>query len=152
MTTSRKTYTAKVERSDTWWLITVDGVPFAHTQTRRLDRVEPIIHDLLVDLGVEDDPNAFDVRVTNASETVLGLVDDVIEARRKAVEAATALSIVAAGAILQMRSEGYSLRDIGALLELSHQRVQQIERAAREDPLFVKYTRDLVTEAHAAHR
>lgn len=101
---------------------------------------------------MEDDPNAFDVRVTNASETVLGLVDDVIEARRKAVEAATALSIVTAGAILQMRGEGYSLRDIGALLELSYQRVQQIDRAAREDSLFVKYTRDLVTEAHAAHR
>ncbi len=144
MTTARKVYVARVERSDNWWLITVDGVPFAHTQTRRFDQVEAIVRDLLVDLGVEDAPSAFAVRVINASEAVLGLVSEVIAARQKAAVAAAGVSVATAGAIVRMRDDGYSLRDIGALLDLSYQRVQQIERAARENPRLLEYTSDLV--------
>lgn len=140
--TPPNTYTAIVEYRDGWWQVSVDGVPFAHTQTRRLDHVKSIIRSLLVDLEIESDPDAFHVEIRNASEAVGQLVESVLEARNGAAAAAAAAAQATAGVVVLMRKEGYSYRDVGVLLGISYQRVQQIDREAREDPEF-KFVKDL---------
>lgn len=56
-------YTATVERSGGWWAISITGIPFAHTQTRRLSEVENAAREVLVDLGVESGAEPMEVRI-----------------------------------------------------------------------------------------
>jgi hypothetical protein len=143
-TSKTKTYTATADRSGDWWAITVEGVPFAHTQTRRLDQVDAMVRDLLIDLEIEDeaDRNAFTVVIEPADAEVHDLVAKVHDARQAAQEAAIAAAAATSYVIVEMREEGYSVRDVGVLLGMSYQRVAQITAATRKDPEFV-FVKDL---------
>ena len=124
------TYRATVERSGEWWAVSVDGVPFAHTQTRRLDQVVTVVRELLIDLEVERHADGVQVEVAMAG-SVQPLVEAVRASRLAAANAEASAARDTARAVLRMRDDGYSLRDIAVLLAISYQRVQQIEQAAR---------------------
>ncbi len=126
------TYNATIERAGDWWAISVEGVPFAHTQTKRLDQADAMVRSVLVDLEVESDPHAFDV-VLHAPGRVEEVVAPARRARRALIEAEARAADATTDAVMRLRRDGYSLRDLAVLLGLSYQRVAQIEQTARTE-------------------
>ena len=130
---TRETYTATATREGGWWFLVVDGVKGAYTQARRLDLAEAMVRDVLaMVLGVPED--SFDVTI----EPDLGAVAEVVaEARRDraALEVAQERARRATDdALAALQGAGLAVRDIGALLGLSHQRVAKMLAAASQAP------------------
>jgi len=120
------TYSAACRRSDNWWAISVPELKGLHTQARRLDQVAAITQDAIgLMLGV--DPATIEVEVYPElpPEALQAL-----EARRVAREADRAAEQATYDAVLALLRDGYTVRDTGALLGLSPQRISQI--AARD--------------------
>jgi hypothetical protein len=58
----RKLYTARAQRSGKWWAISVNGLPGALSQVRRLDQAEATTREVIaMVLDVPED--SFDVQV-----------------------------------------------------------------------------------------
>ena len=120
-------YRAVATRSGDWWAITIPQLPGAFSQCNRLDQVEAMAREviaLMLDIepanvdGVEVDVHlpdqlADDLTALKRSER---LADD---ARQAAAHAQRRTAE-------QLRAAGLSVRDIGRLLGVSHQRVSQI--------------------------
>jgi predicted RNase H-like HicB family nuclease len=122
----KPSYTAVAESAYGWWAITVAELPGVFAQSRRLEGVEAMARDaigLLLDLPRD----SFDVVVREVLDPdVDALVAASIAARRDAAERqrlATTSTIAAARALA---AAGLPQRDIGRLLQLSHQRVAQL--------------------------
>src|SRR5581483_10872483 len=121
MTTTR-TYTARCERDHGWWVATVDDLDGIATQARRLDQLAPMVSDLIAAwLDVEAD--SFDVHLEPVLDSTIE--EEIARARRLRAEAnqlqgdaAEASRRVARG----LSSAGLTLRDIGVILGVSHQR------------------------------
>lgn len=125
--------TARVRRSGGWWAVDVPEVDGVFTQAKRLDQVVEQTADAV---AVMLDANPADVEVTIDAARVL---DAAIEAQ---VEQARALAEQAeqtqreASAAMRAAVESLrgkvrlSVRDAGALLGVSHQRVGQLEAKA----------------------
>ena len=122
-----KRYTVRYERDEAgWWVATVKGVRGCQTQGRTLEEARRRAGEAL----------AVSVPGTDRAE----LVDDVrlpIEVRRTVAQFQTArrraereqvrARVAAQAAVQALRQRlKVSVRDAGALLGLSHQRVQQI--------------------------
>ncbi|MCX4387091.1 hypothetical protein OG777_09125 [Micromonospora peucetia] len=89
------------------------------SQARRLDQVEGMARDAIA-LMLDVDPHSFDIDVQP------DLPQEVTRARselRKAEESAEEATVTAARALL---AKGYTVRDAGALLGISPQRVSQL--------------------------
>jgi hypothetical protein len=130
----QKQYVARCRRVDGWWAVEVydqGGIRIkgAHTQARRLDQVEGMVREvvsLLLDLPedvitVQLDPELpSDVR--QGVDRAKALRDQAEEVQREAAEA------VARAATDLVRRENLTVRDAGRILDLSHQRVDQLVR------------------------
>jgi predicted RNase H-like HicB family nuclease len=116
------TYTAVCRRAGDWWATSVPEIKGVHTQARRLDQVEAMARDAIaLFLDVTPDTLAIEVRPevpTEAAEAVAAR-----EAAREAEARADKLTRSAAAALL---AKGYTVRDAGALLDISPQRVSQL--------------------------
>ena len=119
------TYTARCEREGKWWVVYVDvaGVQRA-TQVRRLDHVEENVREILDLYGVDTSEVMIiiDILVPGAQEEVaraLALRQRLDEASRDAAAATSA-------AAKTLVAQGLSLRDAGAVLGVSFQRIQQL--------------------------
>lgn len=118
-------YTASCVRSGNWWAVTVPEIKGVFTQARRLDQVEAMARDAIA-LMLEVDPASFDIEVRP------DVPDEVLRARqargalRQAERSAEEATRSAAEDLLQ---KGYTVRDVGALLGISPQRVSQIVRS-----------------------
>jgi hypothetical protein len=122
----RPTYTAVCERSAGWWAIRVVERPGIFTQARRLDLVESTVRDAIA---------LFDDRPLDSFEVELravppggteGVVTQAREARAEADAAQDAAGLAVRAAVVALTRQGVSMRDIGALLGLSHQRIGQL--------------------------
>ena len=120
-------YRVEVVRSGGWWAITVTDLDGVFSQTKRLDQVEDAAREaislmLMIDV---DDVGVLDVVVTPPPA-----VTSVLEALETSVatadEAARAAFDLRREAVEMLRAEGLPLRDVGALIGVSHQRVSQI--------------------------
>lgn len=121
-----RSFTARATRSGRWWAITIDEDPRAQTQARRLDQVEAAARCVLVDalvLGVEE----------QAKFTVVIDADELEPLRKAALSARVNASVAADKAseaavmfAVNAAEAGMPLRDIGALLGVSHQRAHQL--------------------------
>jgi DNA-directed RNA polymerase specialized sigma subunit len=124
------TVAVKVEarRSDGWWAITVPDHPGMLGQARRLDQIEGVareLHQLLLDLSdAEVADLEFDVAVVD--EVVEGLLADLDAATTAARAAEATLDEARRLVVRRLTAEGYTQRDIGAILGVSHQRVSQL--------------------------
>ena len=132
----RPTYEALARRSGNWWAVEVPG---GHkdgdalwTQARRLDQVENMARDAIA-LMRDVSPASFDVRVVPVLDAQLSVqVENAAELRSQAEAAqreATAALRQAAGLLVQELN--LPIRDAGAILGLSHQRIAQLLRHSK---------------------
>ena len=122
----RPLYTAVAERDDAWWAITVAELPGVFSQVRRLDRVESMARDAIAML-LDVDPTSFDVTVREVlSDEAQQVVTAAIHARAEALDRQERASATSREAVRTLTRLGLPQRDIGRLLDLSHQRVGQL--------------------------
>lgn len=118
--------TARCIRHGGWWAVEVPEVDGAYTQARRLDQVPAMVADAVALLTEVD---AADVEVD-----VQPVIDDALRARidtaerlrREAAETRSAASSEIRAAAAALADQGLPLRDVGALLGVSHQRAHQL--------------------------
>lgn len=116
------TYTATCRRSGNWWAITIPELKGVHTQARRLDQVAAMAQEAIgLMLDVNPDTITVDVR-----PDIPVTVSTALDARNAAREAEDAAEDATATAIRHLLDAGYTVRDTGALLHLSPQRISQL--------------------------
>ena len=126
MTTEQRTR-VEVVRSGRWWAITVPELGRVFSQARRLDQVEDRAREalaLLLDIP-ESEVGELEVQVTvpASAEAVL---KELTAAQAAAAQAASETARIRPAAAQALRGEGLTLRDIGYLLGVSHERVHQM--------------------------
>lgn len=131
--TARMRYKVDCEWDETgWWVVTVPELAGAVTQSRRLDQVPGDVAEV-IRLLTGEGPDAYDLHV---DARVPGPVGD--EAARAAELRATSERLsreareAAARAVSALRSAGLTMRDVGALVGVSYQRVQQLSQESRQ--------------------
>jgi hypothetical protein len=123
-----KSYTVRARRIGHWWALDVVGVRGAHTQVRRIDQAEEMAREAIA--GVLDIPPA-SFAIVLAPEVpapVRTLVDNATKARSEAAEAQDAAMQLTRDAARRLVDDGLTVRDAGALLGISHQRITQLVR------------------------
>ncbi len=124
--------TAHAYREGRWWALSAPGHSGLFSQCRRLDQVEAMIKDA-ASLLYEVDEDSISVTVVPIVEGVdLDKMRAGLAHARKALREAEA-TVVAHNreAVNALRNEGLVVRDVAALLDLSPQRVSQIEAQSR---------------------
>lgn len=126
-----KTLAAVAEWDGYSWVATVTDIPGAVTQAKRLDLLPARLAEvakLMTGKAIDADHIGLEVRVAdddidrvareiNDLETELSRVSDALAARRRRL-------------VTDLHDRGHTLRDIGMIVHLSHQRVAQLVRAA----------------------
>ena len=127
MSAARRTYRVSAQRNERgWWIVRVLDMRHVVTQARRASDVEEAARDVIA-LLEEVPPDAFDVEVTHHVADELDA--EIAEARRLREEADGLVRRsreATADTARKMRDAGLSVREIGALLGIAHQRAQQI--------------------------
>jgi predicted RNase H-like HicB family nuclease len=130
MAPMRSSYTVSAERHGDWWAITVDELRGVFSQARRLTQVESMARDAIA-LFLEVPTDSFGLSVR---EKLTPDAERVVAAAKEARAAAIAHQEVASersrAAARTLAEQGLPQRDIGRLLDLSHQRVAQLLEAA----------------------
>ncbi len=127
MTTDRSSTVVDVTRSGRWWAIRVPSMPGVFSQCRRLDQVDEFAREaigLASDLP-PDEVGELDIR-TEPPADVATLVNDARAAADVARLATAHATDARRTAAAELADRGYTTRDIGALIGLSHQRVSQL--------------------------
>ncbi len=121
-----KRYTVHARRVGGWWALDAQGVRGVHTQVRRLDQAEATARDAIA--GVLDvASDSFEIIVVpEVPESLRRLVDEATAARSQAARAQDAASQLTRDAAQRLVEEGLTVRDAGALLGMSHQRIAQL--------------------------
>lgn len=122
-------HTVRAERDERWWVVVIDGE--ARTQARRARDIEPMARDWLA-LTNNRDPESFDldVQVVMPQEARTHL-DRASALRADAERARAEAARETAAAALALHAAGMTVREIGPMLHVSHQRAQQLVAAAR---------------------
>jgi hypothetical protein len=120
-------YTALCTRSGDWWAIRVPELRGGFTQARRLSQAEAMVRDL-VSLAKGVPADSFEVTlVADLPADVAAEVDAARELRETAERyqrEATSAARAAAGTLAGRC--GLTVRDIGRILGVSHQRAHQL--------------------------
>jgi hypothetical protein len=131
---SRPTWRVTVTREDGYWVAVVNGLRGGATETRRLDRIEEVVRDLVAWLTDTAD-DSFDLTWEYRLPAQLAKRVRAFTEKRDGLRRAQEDYDNAARAVVaEARNEAISVRDTGALLGLSYQRVQQIDAAFRGSP------------------
>jgi hypothetical protein len=126
-----KRYTVRARRSGGWWALDAEGIRGVHTQVRRIDQAEDMARDAIA--GVLDvAPGSFEVTVgPEMPDAVRAIVDQATTARSQAAQAQDTAAQLTREAARRLVGEGLTVRDAGALLGVSHQRIAQLMRQDR---------------------
>jgi hypothetical protein len=125
-------YTVTVSREEPWWVAVVAGLPGGATESRRLDRLEIEVRDLIAGL-TDTSEDAFDLEWNYALPTALERpVCEFVEARSRRQAAERDYAAAQQRAVDALTAAHVSVRDAAELLGLSYQRVSQI-RPRHED-------------------
>lgn len=118
------TITATATRSGDWWaveFVTSAGQRF--TQAKRLDQIP----EMIADICAMDDVEADHIEVTPVTERDVQVAVEQYVAAAKAAEEASALASEASRrAAHLLHDAGLSMRDVGAVMGVSHQRASQL--------------------------
>lgn len=123
-------YTMELTRSGKWWHVYVPELDRA-TQGRTLAEADEMARDLIVlveeERGVSLDPDAIELdQQVQLPEGVVNRLRHADELREQARQTQQAALDEQSAAVRELRKSGVSLRDAGAALGLSHQRVSQL--------------------------
>jgi predicted RNase H-like HicB family nuclease len=124
----KRKFIAIARRHESWWVASVPEINGVHTQARRLEQLPAKVLDAIH--GVTDLPkSSIEVEIEwKLSRRDGVVVSAALAAMREAQEAAEESRDAVAKAASALAREGFSVRDIGHLLELSPQRISQILR------------------------
>ncbi len=124
MTKERNHVTCRATRVDDWWAVGIDDLPGAHTQARRLDKVEAAVTDMLA-LLVDQEPESFDVTISvELSGAEQDALDRLAEARERYERAKAGVADAQrAAAALLVGPHGLTVRDAGVIMGVSYQRI-----------------------------
>ena len=122
-------HTVRAERGTKYWVVWIDGEP--RTQARREREIEPMARDWLA-LTHDRDADTFhlDIEVV-MPEAAVAHLDRARELRETSERARIESARETAAAALVLHESGLTVREIGPLLHVSHQRAQQLVAAAR---------------------
>jgi len=122
-------YPAIAEREGPWWVITVPDLDIV-TQARRIDQIEHMARDLIA-IWLEVDPDSFDVDITvHVPDAWRAEAEGVRQARAEAKRMEAQATERARAAARRLRAQGLPVRDVGAVLGVSPQRVSQLLKAS----------------------
>lgn len=124
----RSTYNVHVHREGKFWAIDVPGVGF--TQAVRLTEVEATARDMIA-LTAEVEEDAFDLSVDIVVPD--NAKDHIEQARTLHAEAAriqAQAALESARSAAALKEDGLTYREIGLVLDVSHQRAQQLAAGA----------------------
>ena len=134
MGTKRTLYTGRAKRVNGGWAISIDGFDSAHAQVRRLDKAEDTARNLVAHL-LDVSSDSFDASIgpelTDSERRAL----ESIARAKESYELAKGeiISRQRAAAIQLTKTDGLSVRDAGAIMGLSYQRVAQLTSAGAKD-------------------
>jgi predicted RNase H-like HicB family nuclease len=125
-------YRANVHRDETGvWIARVPDLAGVHSNAKRLDQVAPRLAEAIA-LALETDVASEEI-VLVIDYQHLGLAVHDSQAVQAAVDARVALHAAqrsaedaSLAAVQTLASHGFTLRDIGTLVGLSHQRIHQL--------------------------
>lgn len=125
------TYRVRARRGTSgWWAIDSPDVAGAISQTRRIDQVEAMARDAIA-LLLDVDPGSFDVAVDlELPEAWARVVADAKRTRDEADTAEKTAQATVRGAVRTLLAAGLSMRDVGTIMGVSHQRVAQLAGGA----------------------
>ncbi|GIG71160.1 type II toxin-antitoxin system HicB family antitoxin [Phytomonospora endophytica] len=120
------TYQAVAEREGAWWAVTVPELPGVFTQGRTWAQAQEMARDAIASM-LDVDPEHVDVELVpilpDHGETAIEALQAARDRKRAAVAAeAQAMR----DAIDRLKAAGVSVRDAGAILGISYQRVSQL--------------------------
>lgn len=123
-------HTVRAERGGKYWVIWIDGV--ARTQAKRERDIEPMARDWLSLMNDDRDPGSFELAVeVVVPEAAQAHLDRALALRQESERARVEAARETAAAALVLYEAGLTVREIGPLLHVSHQRAQQLVAAAR---------------------
>lgn len=122
--------TANCVRDGKWWVVRVPEIRGLFTQVRRLDQVAEWVIDAASMLDDQPEDGWTVTVVPQLGEQSDAVVTSAKLARERLRHAEAESAKTSHEAIAQLIALGLSTRDIGAILGLSHQRIQQIVAAA----------------------
>ncbi|WP_394284631.1 type II toxin-antitoxin system HicB family antitoxin, partial [Corynebacterium sp.] len=121
--------TARANRDEHWWTVTVDEVPGLFTQARRLDQLEDMVRDALTLFPeVESDPEHATVDVI-VDATIAAQAEDARRLRSQAEKSQAAATAAMTQTAKALSAQGLPYRDIGRLLGVSFQQAQKLASA-----------------------
>lgn len=127
------TYNVTATREGKWWLVAIpeiDGL----TQARRYTEIATMASEYIaVNLDVSMDSFTVNVSVESVDDVrdIETQVTEILTARRTAEQLDQDATIKAAKLAHSLRDKNIPIRDIGAIMHLSYQRVAQILSAHR---------------------
>lgn len=126
----KKTYVAVYERDDQddAWNVQVQGLTGCQTYGRSLRQAQARIREALA-AWLDVDPASLTIR-DEVPASVAAIAAGVAQARQQADRAGAQARAETAAAVKRLTNLGLSRRDTAQLLELSHQRIQQLLEAS----------------------
>ena len=127
-----KTYQVECEWDATgWWVVTVPEVAGAVTQCKRLDKVRHDVGEVL-ELLTGKKPGTYQLDIHTSVPGQAGELAAKALGLRAEVEQLTSLvATTTSSAVVKLSESGFSMRDIGQLVGVSHQRVDQILKTTK---------------------
>jgi len=119
------TYDITVTRDGRFWFIEIPALDGA-TQARNLAEVDEMARDYIANV-TEADPSTIEIRrETVLPEDVLKFIAEAALQRETEAEARRNAALASRMAALTLKNAGLTVRDIGAALNISFQRAQQL--------------------------
>ncbi len=124
------TYTSRAHREGAWWIVQCDEVPGAMSQVKRLNEAAEAQREAIAWVA-EVPAESVEVRIVAAItpevdreiEQLRGIRAEADEREARAGEISRALAH-------QLKAEGFTVREIGVILGISFQRVDQLTKHA----------------------
>ena len=126
-----KSYRVDVERDGRYWHIRVPTVGRS-TQARHVREIEPMARDLIAIMeDLPADSFRLEVRI-KLPDAVRAELDRAAVLREQAASSQREAAALTRRAARRMHDDGLTIRDIGKLLDVSHQRAHQLVTEAKD--------------------